>query len=636
MGALIGALIVIVFAAFIAYFSKRRIEDTVFISFALISFTLYIFGMLGTLMAGVFMTGVAALVCLIVMAVHFSIDKNKVQLKVKTLSEYVFTPGLAVFVFLALFFVVLNYGREYYLNDEFSHWGLSIKNMFALDKLHCVPESSDTFKDYPPFASLICYFWSAVTGSFNESYTFTGMGLLMFSCLLPFFKRFSFKEKKTLILLPAALTLCFLFTISFKLSAFTILAVDTLIALISVYVFLLYFDMRHAGNKKDMISGIVFIAVAVAALALTKSIAIGFCIFAVILIAVDTLFFEKKRSVWMKLSVVFVPTVSFVLANVSWNAVLKFSDFVAEESGVSTTLKNLYQMIFNTDTLIPYRKQTVDSFIDAAFEGRFAFGISLFVIFIILLLCSAFLIIAVRKDRKKVVRYSVITLLQIVGLILYLKAILYTYVYKFTEYEAVTLASYERYIGTFLTFWLLVIAVLYFVEFYEKFNKAVASPQNKAGVRIKKVMSVASVLSMGLIVIFYLVFYPYSASFSVKQRMDTNHASQIGDMYDTMKQQNSYVDANDIAICYITTLTDNRDFLIANYNAAPFTLSFDTAWYNNLDLYDYLYVDSIDEKDKTAFAALNSDIEKKDDLCKKLYRVVSQGDSYAIVPVAVP
>ena len=65
MGALIGASVIIVMAAYIAYVCKRRIEDTFFIAFAVVSFTLYIFGAFGALKHGVFFVGFMTLWCLI-------------------------------------------------------------------------------------------------------------------------------------------------------------------------------------------------------------------------------------------------------------------------------------------------------------------------------------------------------------------------------------------------------------------------------------------------------------------------------------------------------------------------------------------------------------------------------------------
>ncbi|MBQ8165126.1 MAG: hypothetical protein IJZ94_04855 [Clostridia bacterium] len=635
MGAFIGSVIVIIIASFISYFAKRRIEETLFISFVFISFTLYIFGMMGTLIAGVFATVIISLLCILFFAVYLSIDKNKVQAKIKDVFRYVLTPGLAVFLFLTVFFVILNYGREYYLNDEFSHWGFSIKTMFALDNFYCVPEASGLFKDYPPFATLVCYFWSAVTGSFNESYTFTGMGLLMFSCLMPFFKKFSFKDKKTVWLIPLAVTLCFALTAILKMSVFTILAVDTLLALIPVYVFLIYF-VRDEGSeeKKDVISicSIIFITVALAALALTKSIGIGFSAFVIVLLTADMIFFERQSSRPKKILLTVCPILSFVIAFFSWKTVLKSNEYISDGSGVKETLNNLYEMVFRTDELSAYRKQTVDSFIEAAFEGRFAFGISLFAIFIILVLLGATLVILVRKDKKKAGRYAVLLTSVVVAFILYLKAILFTFVYKFTEYEAVNLASYERYIGTFLTMWLLLTGVLYFNELYEVFVSRVFLSEKKSSVILKKVITAVSVLSILLLIVFYLLFYPYSSEFSSEQRLETNHAASIGQMYDIMKKQDSSVDASEIKICYVTTLEETRDLLIADYNASPFSLSFDKEWYNNIDKYDYIYVDSVTDEDRTWIETFSVSSGDKEVRYRTVYRIISQSDGYILAP----
>ena len=104
---------------------------------------LYVAGMAGQLFMGrnvVLAVGVGSgLVCL-----YFLIRENV------PFFDRVLTPGFAAFVLITLFFWWNSEGRVFMQWDDFSHWGLGVRNMHFFGKLGNVAEATTKFKDYPP------------------------------------------------------------------------------------------------------------------------------------------------------------------------------------------------------------------------------------------------------------------------------------------------------------------------------------------------------------------------------------------------------------------------------------------------------------------------------------------------------
>ena len=57
--------------------------------------------------------------------------------------------ALGGFVLIAAWLLCLAWGRRLSAWDDLSHWGLAVKNMITLDRHHCVPPSTTTFRAYP-------------------------------------------------------------------------------------------------------------------------------------------------------------------------------------------------------------------------------------------------------------------------------------------------------------------------------------------------------------------------------------------------------------------------------------------------------------------------------------------------------
>lgn len=73
-----------------------------------------------------------------------------------------------------------------YEPDEFSHWGTVLRNMMHFDAIPAgVKEANITYTDYPPATTLFAYFWTRLSGGFNEGDPQRAMNIMILAFLLP-------------------------------------------------------------------------------------------------------------------------------------------------------------------------------------------------------------------------------------------------------------------------------------------------------------------------------------------------------------------------------------------------------------------------------------------------------------------
>ena len=88
------------------------------------------------------------------------------------------TPGLLIFVTTYVGVYLYDLNRSFTNWDEFSHWGVMIKEMLRLNTFYSVDSSVlAVHKDYPPAIQIIEWLWCRLSGGcYEEAY--------LYSCLL--------------------------------------------------------------------------------------------------------------------------------------------------------------------------------------------------------------------------------------------------------------------------------------------------------------------------------------------------------------------------------------------------------------------------------------------------------------------
>lgn len=154
----------------------RKWEDCIGLSmFGMVAF-LYVAGLFENLLAGMVLVYVLAGISLLA-AVYFY---NKKELSAGSL----YSPALLVYGFLCVLIVFNCKGAWFARWDEFSHWGLAVKDMFFYDSFAKHLNTTVVFPRYVPFATLIEYFFVFANGLFTQELVYIAYQIAMLNALI--------------------------------------------------------------------------------------------------------------------------------------------------------------------------------------------------------------------------------------------------------------------------------------------------------------------------------------------------------------------------------------------------------------------------------------------------------------------
>ena len=180
-----GSLIVIPIASALAVLAKRRFEETVFPAIGVITLTLTITGMLGSLNVGIYVLTLYLIVAVVLLII-----------KRADFQRFVITPGFSAFILFIVFFIIFSYGRFFLSEETLSQHGLVIRNMYDTGSL------KDTCLYYDlnlplPFVSVWAYFCTYTSGGFSEWICIFSYDIFIISAVLPLFSYIKSLKKES-------------------------------------------------------------------------------------------------------------------------------------------------------------------------------------------------------------------------------------------------------------------------------------------------------------------------------------------------------------------------------------------------------------------------------------------------------
>ena len=159
---------------------RRRLEEALPLSVALIVGVQYAFGLFGWLSAGFYTALALCALALALLAVRL------LRGGMEDLRRFLLTPGAAVMLAAFVWALLSFRAHMLYEPDEFSHWGTVLRNMMHFDAIPAgVKEANITYTDYPPATTLFAYFWTRLSGGFNEGDPQRAMNIMILAFLLP-------------------------------------------------------------------------------------------------------------------------------------------------------------------------------------------------------------------------------------------------------------------------------------------------------------------------------------------------------------------------------------------------------------------------------------------------------------------
>ncbi len=345
---------------------------------------------------------------------------------------------IIVFLLMFIYLCIINYGRRFFHWDEYSHWGMFIKETFRLNQYFSVSTLPFSHKDYVSLTTIIIYNFLKVAGKFTEPLCFTAMTVFLFSMILPIFSYIKFDNKKIvsgtnlksiafilfLILIPYYIPYTY-----FYISVMT----DTSVGVALFYCLYTAYSNKNAENKY----GIFILTLSMTSLALVRMEGIA-------LIPVVLLFmfiFGNKRLVDYIIPVV-ISVIIWAVLNIYIH-----SNYV--NSGIqgygSVNFTEILDVITLNTNNIPHVRKLLLVYISMLANSRIFFRLS-YIASGLVAIITIILIGYFSKERK--------LYLAAVGVfIAYIyKAVLMFFLYatRFSEAEALALAGYDRYMSNFV------------------------------------------------------------------------------------------------------------------------------------------------------------------------------------------
>lgn len=440
--------------------SIERVIPCTIISIVLI---IYVFGLINLLKFGVYF--VFAL--FILFTVLLIVDFIKGKIRCKTFIKVIIKPSICIWIICVLGLFIYYNGRMIASWDEFSHWGDVVKMMYYNNIYNTNPASLSVARAYPPVMSIFQYFVENLSLSgFKEHYLYCAYQAFVISLIIPFIKDIKWKEIVKIILILMIVLLAPIVFFASPYFYYNTIYIDPFLGILFGFVIANIFITK----EYDRFS-IVSISLALFALTLTKDIAPVFSFICILFVFFKHVildnnykllkkiskinikrFFNKTKPLWIFLAVV---TASYLTWKI--NVVLNVK---GSSMGNPSTIKDVIDALLRFENT--YRVTVVNNYVKRLSSYSFIKMGNIYSVTFVFILLS---IIIYKNEDIKAKKHALFGFLSIyIGEVLYIFLMLVLYILMFSKYEALSLASFERYLGIYL------IAILYFIIFITIFR----------------------------------------------------------------------------------------------------------------------------------------------------------------------
>lgn len=428
-------------------FYKKRFEDMLPITCAGIVLLLFLCGTAGFLKAGVSLSLGISLVLWLVSMIRLYRHHLWKQWR-----DTFLTPAFCLFAFAYLILIYINYGMMAAVWDEFSHWADIVKAMVAIDDFGTNPAAHSMFQSYPPGMSLFQYFFQKVYLMLNPKELFSewrmyyAYQIFFLAFLMPFLRNLSFEDlswKKIGGMITAAV-LCFLGPMLIFDDIYIIILIDAFLGLIAGTGLAMIFLRKEKDWCYDL-----YVMMNIAMLVLAKDAGMLFAVFILIAYVIETLWL-RETSKKEKMRNCVGSVLFLVLPKLLWSYNIQADQaYVVFSNPID--IGELLKLIFGIDKT-SYRVEVVHNFFERLFTECFEIsvlkiGIPYIVMYAALLLLCFVIYRKFRTNALEKRTQKIVVILLAAEVIVYVLGLLVTYLFKFSEYEAVGVASFGRYMS---------------------------------------------------------------------------------------------------------------------------------------------------------------------------------------------
>lgn len=441
-------ILIIIFLTFgICIFSKKSFGLCLPLSLISIPILLY----LSQFIFNTFHIGCILIILLSLIGLFLTI--YKLFKKDKDFLKNIFSNGLFSFLIIFLLVYITDYGKQFSVWDELAHWGEMVKEMLRLDKFYTVNDSLLIWhKDYPPFISLFELFWCQIL-NYSEEIMNISLHTFMLGLVIPYLTE-KLNKKINIVLLPLIFTLVILAIDPTQI--FKTIQVDLLISIMTLYpIILILFE-------KNSIFKYISLSLSFVALLLTKQIGIVLALMVLVTYILYEIFINKQKindiKFWLRIFlIILAPLALFVI----WNIYVSKMQVGAQFYLGNINVKEYLNILFKNEGL-PYKVQGFNLFKEYLFTKPiivkpFNIGyVGCHLIFII----SLVVLYLLNKKEFSIKQLWLYIFIFTCGAIGYAFTLSVLYMFCFSEGETVTLACFDRYMGTYILIEYLFLLVL--------------------------------------------------------------------------------------------------------------------------------------------------------------------------------
>ena len=425
------------------YLFKKSFGKTLPISLFISTIIMYITGLLFKS----FKIGLYINLGLSLLPILFIVINFKNSNKLKEYKDNYFSNAFYAFIIVFFMIFIFDFKRKITMWDERSHWGVMLKEMLRLDDFYTVNNSTLLFhKDYPPMIQLFELLCLLVAGKFKESIAISSIHLLGISLFLPIIDNLKTDKKKTIIssiILPIILFLSILFID--KHHVINSIYIDYVMSLVIGYLLLDIFNNEDLKSIKT----IVFLSISFLFLILIKQIAICFYLMVLFYYVINLIY--KKVRVNIKDIILFIILLIVVplIGYKSWSSYISHFE-LEKQFDISNISVSEVSSIYKEKDDSDYRYVASTNFFKKLYKENISNSyIPLsFIVLFILLIIVLFIIYKIGVIKKK--ELLLIYLTMILGCIGYIIVMNLSYMFLFSKEEALEVASFDRYMSSFV------------------------------------------------------------------------------------------------------------------------------------------------------------------------------------------
>ena len=459
--------------------TKRQFGKCLPLTFMMSAFVLYMSQSIFKTFGIGFYLLIALSIIPIVIFTFLLIKRKKYENILKEFKTNYFDRGLVAFTVVYVFFTILDFARKFTNWDEFSHWGVMIKEMLRNDKFYSDGISTlMVHKDYPPIIQIFELLWTKVCTAYNEASIMKCLHIFEFSLFIPALYSINNNKEKSKFVIFKTLGLIIIAYLSMLVfdahEVINTIYTDFIMAILLAYI------LYTIISEKDKLSyfAIFSVSLPLCFLVLTKQMGIPFFLISVLAYGIDLLFDMKKnkdkyknekRKVF-KFVLIFICII--VIPLILWKSWGMYVEKLELEQQFKLSDIKIFDLpkILKGETGEQWQTISGNKFIGAVFTKNITTS-NIEISFIqatgILLLFYIVFFIINKDNYSKGQKISIIVSI-IIGAIGYTFVMLNMYVFSFGPREGPGLASFERYMDTYVIFMISLLLMMIFNKSEEK------------------------------------------------------------------------------------------------------------------------------------------------------------------------